>query len=77
MKLTRRFSGHVRLHRGAVILYDVLLDGAVVGGASIHIDKKTVPWTETVSYGIGDRTFDSLADFKAAIAETIGGNHGE
>jgi len=73
MKLTRRFSGHVRLDGGAVVTYDVLLDGAVVGLALININKRTVPWSESVRYQIGDRTFTSLAAFKAAVAEINGG----
>jgi hypothetical protein len=73
MNLTRRVSGHMRLEGGAVVTYNVLLDGAVVGTALININKRTVPWSETVSYQIGERTFTSLAAFKAAVAETHGG----
>lgn len=58
----------MRLQGGAIHTFDVLLDGVVVGWTSVRLNKKTRPWSETTTYGIGDRTFYSLAEFKAAIA---------
>lgn len=68
MKLTRRFAGHMRLHRGAVFTYDVMRDGEIVGTAIVTINKNTRPWSESTVYMTDGREFCSLAEFKAAIA---------
>ena len=77
MKLTRRHTAHIRMDGGAVYVYDVMRDGVVVGTMSVRIDKKVRPWTESTTYAIGSRTFESLAAFKAAIAAIGNGGHHE
>lgn len=72
MKLTRRLTLHIRMEGGAAYVYDMFHQGVFVGTMSVKINKRVSPWTDTTTYAIGDRTFESLADFKAAIAAERG-----
>jgi len=59
---------HARLQGGALYSYEILDRDKVIGGKSIHIDKKTRPWKETSNYKLLDdeREFNNAGDFITA-----------